>query len=138
LNLDDGRVENPNRGQDMTEMRTASQVITDEVTSWPGVTAGHGRRGEFGFKIGPRQLGHLHGDYAAHLSFPKDVWQRLYDEGRIDYHPVFPGKPGHASRRIENDDDVRDVIAMIRMNYDRVVERFGLPAEREGEPVEAA
>jgi hypothetical protein len=48
---------------------------------------------------------------------------------------VFPGKPGHASRRIENDDDVRDVIAMIRMNYDRIVDRFGLPAEREDERV---
>jgi hypothetical protein len=119
----------------MQETRSASRVITDEVTSWPGVTAGPGRRGEFAFKIGPRQLGHLHGDHAAHLSFPKDVWQRLYDEGRIDYHPVFPGKPGHASRRIETDDDVRDVIAMLRMNYDRAVERFGLPAEREGEPV---
>jgi hypothetical protein len=119
----------------MTETRTASRWITDEVTSWPGVSAGHGRRGEFSFKLGPRELGHLHGDRAVHLAFPKDVWQRLYDEGRIDYHPVFPGKPGHASRRIENDDDVRDVIAMIRMNYDRIVERFGLPAEREGEAV---
>jgi Family of unknown function (DUF5519) len=118
----------------MTEPRKASHWITDEVTSWPGVTAADGRRGEFAFKIGPRQLGHLHGDHAAHLPFPKDVWQVLYDEGRIDYHPVFPGKPGHASRRIENDADVRDVIAMIRMNYDRVIERFGLP-ERDAEPV---
>ena len=120
----------------MTETTTASQWITDEVTSWPGVTAGDGRRGEFAFKIGPREIGHLHGDHAAHLSFPKDVWRVLYDEGRVDYHPVFPGKPGHASRRIENDDDVRDVIAMLRMTYDRVVERFGLPADvRDDEPV---
>ena len=66
------------------------------------------------------------------------MWQRLYDEGRVDYHPVFPGKPGHASRRIENDDDVRDVIAMIRMNYDRIVERFGLPAERNEVPAGSA
>ena len=88
----------------MTDTRSASRRITDEVTSWPGVTAGPGRRGEFAFKIGPRALGHLHGDRVAHLSFPKDVWQRLYDEGRVDYHPVFPGKPGPASRRIENDD----------------------------------
>ena len=115
------------------ETRAPSRWITEEVTSWPGVTAGPGSRGEFAFKLGPRQLGHLHGDRAAHLSFPKDVWRSLYDEGRVDYHPVFPGKPGHASRRIENDDDVRDVIAMIRMNYDRAVERHGLPANRGGE-----
>ena len=119
----------------MTESRGPFRQITDEVTSWPGVSAGHGRRGEFSFKLGPREIGHLHGDHAAHLAFPKDVWQELYDEGRIDYHPVFPGKPGHASRRIENEDDVREVITMIRLNYDRIVERRGLPKEPGVEPV---
>ncbi|MET0207075.1 MAG: luciferase family protein [Thermoleophilaceae bacterium] len=119
----------------MTEIPSASRQITDEVTSWPGVSAGHGRRGEFSFKVGPREIGHLHGDHAAHLAFPKHVWQELYDEGRIDYHPVFPGKPGHASRRIENEGDVGDVITMIRLNYDRVVERHGVPKEPGVEPV---
>ena len=61
----------------MTEARTASQQITDEVTSWPGVTAGPGRRGEFAFKVGRREIGHLHGDRAAHFSFPKQVWAEL-------------------------------------------------------------
>ena len=51
----------------------------------------------------------------------------LFDAGRIDYHPVFPGRPGFGARRIETDDDVRDVIELIRVNYDRVVERHGLP-----------
>ena len=37
-----------------TDTRTASQIITDEVTSWPGVEAGIGRRGEFGFTVGKR------------------------------------------------------------------------------------
>jgi hypothetical protein len=138
LNLDHVAMHPRNEEKGMTETRTASRWITEEVSSWPGVSAGHGRRGEFAFKVGPREIGHLHGDHAAHLAFPKDVWQRLYDEGRVDYHPVFPGKPGHASRRIESDDDVRDVIAMIRMNYERVVERFGLPAEREEETVGSA
>jgi hypothetical protein len=36
----------------------------------------------------------------------------LFEEGRIDYHPVFPGKPG---------------IAMIRLNYDRALARHGPP-----------
>ncbi len=111
----------------MSDERTASQQITDEVTSWPGVEAGTGKRGEFGFTVGRREIGHLHGDRTAHFGFPKAVWQQLYDAGRIDYHPVFPGRPGFGARRIENDDDVRDVIELIRVNYDRVVERHGVP-----------
>src|SRR2546423_7110427 len=105
----------------MTETRTASQEITDEVTSWPGVDAGPGRRGEFAFRVGRREIGHLHGDRAAHFSFPKQVWHELYDEGRVVEHPVFPGKAGPAARAIRDEADVRDVIALMRMNYDRMV-----------------
>jgi hypothetical protein len=113
----------------MTEQGTASQRITDEVTSWPGVDAGPGRRGEFAFTVGRREIGHLHGDRAAHFSFPKEVWAELREQDRIDYHPVFPGKEGPASRRIEGEDDVRDVIELMRLNYDRVAARHGVPEE---------
>jgi hypothetical protein len=107
----------------------ASERITEHVTSWPGVEAGPGRRGEFAFKVGRREIGHLHGDYAAHFGFPKDVWGKLFEQGRIDYHPVFPGRPGFGARRIESQSDVDDVIALMRLNYDRVVARHGLPVE---------
>jgi hypothetical protein len=111
------------------EQPTASQQIIDEVTSWPGVTAGSGERGEFAFKVGRRKIGHLHGDYVLHTAFPKAVWGELYDQGRIDYHPVFPDRPGPASRRIENEADVRDVIELLRLNYDRVAPITGSPEE---------
>jgi Family of unknown function (DUF5519) len=104
------------------------------VTSWPGVEAGLGDRGECAFKLGRREIGHLHGDRTAHFGFPKEVWAGLFGEGRIEYHPVFPGKPGFAARRIENEHDVRDVIAMLRINYDRAVTRHGLPPGEPGRP----
>ena len=107
----------------MSIEQRASEQITDEVTSWPGVRAGQGRRGEFAFKVGGREIGHLHGDRAAHFAFPKDVWADLMEQRRIDYHPVFPGKAGLGARQIETEDDVRDVIAMLRLNYERVVAR---------------
>jgi hypothetical protein len=99
---------------------TASEQITATVTAWPGVTSGYGRRGEFAFKVGGREIGHLHGDHAAHFAFPEPVWQELFDAGRITYHPVFPDKVGPAARPIENAEDVADVIALLRLNYDRV------------------
>jgi len=113
----------------MTKLQTASERITEEVTSWPSVDAGPGERGEFSFKLGRREIGHLHGDHALHTGFPKEVWKELFDQGRIDYHPVFPGKPGYAARRIETEGDVLDVIELLRLNYDRAVERHGLPSE---------
>jgi hypothetical protein len=117
----------PKREEPMPTTQTFSEQITEEVTSWPGVEAGPGRRGEFAFKVGKREIGHLHGDHAAHFFFGKDLWEELRNEGRITHHPVFPDRVGPAARRIEDEADVRDVIAMMRLNYDRAVERFGLP-----------
>jgi hypothetical protein len=107
---------------------TADEIITLEVAAWPGVTAGIGSRGEFAFKAGQREIGHIHGDRVAHFGFPKAVWLELYETGRIDYHPVFPDKQGWASRRIESMADVEDVIALLRLNYDRAVATHGVPA----------
>jgi hypothetical protein len=113
----------------MTTTQTVSERIVDEVIAWEGVSARPGSRGELSLRLGRRELGHLHGDRVLHIGFPKDVWHGLHDEGRIDYHPVFPGKPGYASRALATSEDVEDAIAMLRMNYDRAVERHGLPED---------
>ena len=113
----------------MTQTQTAGRQITEEVTSWPGVEAGIGERGEFGFRLGRREIGHLHGDRVLHIGFPKAVWHELHHAGRIDYHPVFPGRPGWGARLIDTEDDVRDVIALLRLNYDRAMQRHGRSEE---------
>lgn len=110
-----------------TQKRPASAQIFDEVRTWPGVTIGDvGRRGERSVLLDRRELGHLHGDRVLHIGFPKRVWHELYDADRIAYHPVFPDKVGWAARQIKSDDDVRDVIALLRLNYDRGVEAHGV------------
>jgi|ERR687897_150037 hypothetical protein len=113
-----------------TGSQTASERITEQVTSWPGVEAGPGRRGEFSFTVGRHEIGHLHGDHAAHFMFPKQIGLELKAEGRIVDHPVFPGKPGPGARRIEGAGDVAEVIELMRLNYDRVVDRYGVGAGR--------
>jgi hypothetical protein len=114
----------------VSAVQTASERITEEVTAWPGVTAGPGRRGELSFKVGGREIGHLHGDRSAHFMFPKSVWRELVEQGRVEEHPIFPGKEGPAARRIADEYDVRDVIAMMRMNYERAVASHGVGTSR--------
>jgi hypothetical protein len=112
----------------MDMARRASEAIAEEVGSWPGVEIDRGEIGELAFTVGNRQLGHLHGDRAAHFSFPRETWLELRGEDRIEPQPVFPDKRGPAARRIETQPDVDDVIELFRLKYDRVVARHGLPA----------
>jgi Family of unknown function (DUF5519) len=100
--------------------QTVSERITEEVTGWPGVEAGYGKRGEWGFRVDGREIGHLHGDRVAHFGFPRDVGAELREAGRVGPHPVNPHSTKMAARAIQNEDDVHDVIALMRLNYDRV------------------
>jgi hypothetical protein len=109
-------------------MTTASAQITAELAAWPGVTAGPGARGAFAFMLGRRELGHLHGDRVLHIGFPRALWHELFDAGRIEYHPVFPGRPGYAARSLASEADVLDAIELLRLNYDRLAASHGLPA----------
>src|SRR4051794_35518265 len=98
----------------------ASDEITLAVTEWPGVEAGYGRRGEWAFTVRGREIGHLHGDHAAHFGFPRDIGDQLREQGRVGPHPVNPHSTKMGARRIETDADVSDVIELMRLNYDRI------------------
>ena len=107
-------------------MTGANARITDDVTSWPGVEATTGSRGEWSFRLGRREIGHLHGDRVLHIGFPRALWADLKAQGRITDHPIM--HEGWGARAIVTEADVQDVIELLRLNYDRAVERHGVPA----------
>lgn len=105
----------------MDTITSPSTRITEAVTAWPGVTVEMGSMGELSFRLGKGEIGHLHGDTAAHFMFDKKTGAALKAEGRVVDHPIFPGKPGPAARRIRTDGDIRDVIALMRLSYERMM-----------------
>ena len=104
----------------MPTTQTASERIIETVSAWPGIAVVDGDRGELSFRVGDDEVGHLHGDRVALFGVPRDVGARLREEGRVGPHPVNRHSPRLAARDLTSDDDVRDVIALMRLNYDRV------------------
>jgi hypothetical protein len=49
---------------------------------------------------------------------------------------VFPNKQGPAERRIEDDADVSEVVALLRLNYERLGRRDGSPVVGAGASVD--
>ena len=94
------------------------RTIEREVATWPGVTTGDTGRGGLQFSYGRVELGHLHGSSFADLPFPKKIRNELIAERRASVHPPLPGS-GWVRRRIEEPEDVKEVIELFRMNYDR-------------------
>lgn len=51
----------------------AQQKIHRAVTSWPDVTVHPHRFGGTEYRLGRRELGHIHGDALVDIPFPKRV-----------------------------------------------------------------
>jgi hypothetical protein len=93
-------------------------VIAREVASWPDVAVGPHRFGGIEFKVGRRELGHLHGNRLADLPFPLAVRDQLVRAGKAERHHIHP-ETGWVSVYIRSLEDVSGVVELFRLNYDR-------------------
>ncbi len=110
----------PAYAQPMTQDTNTSTGarIAATVESWPGVESAPHRFGGVEFRLGRRELGHLHGDRIADLPFPRRVRDQLIAEGRARAHHVLPDS-GWVTVSIRSGDDVEPTIELFRMAYDR-------------------
>jgi hypothetical protein len=103
-------------------MDGAHRAIEKAVLSWDGVTTHSHRFSGTEFRLGKVELGHLHGDRLADLPFPTKLRNELVGEGRAQPHHVLPSS-GWVSKPIRDAADVEEVIALFRLNYDRLATR---------------
>jgi hypothetical protein len=101
-----------------TVAETVASLIEQEVASWPGVTVAPHRFGGIEFRVGRRELGHLHGSRLADLPFPVRIRERLVTEGKAEPHHVLPDT-GWVSFRIRGAGDAAAAVELFRLNYDR-------------------
>jgi len=104
------------------EDRSLAERVEQALTRWPGVTASPHRFGGREFRIGRRELGHLHefpdGDRSADLPFPRRVRDALIAEGRAVRHHWLP-ESGWVSVPIRGAQDLPALLELFRLNYER-------------------
>jgi hypothetical protein len=113
-----------------TASERPSQRIRRELLAWPGVVEAPHRFGGVEFRLGRRELGHLHGDRLADLPFPVRVREELVREGRAVPHHVLP-ESGWVSFPIR-DDDVAGALALFRLSYERAAAAVSGPGRDAG------
>ena len=92
--------------------------IQREVASWPGVTVEAHRGGMVFFRVGRREIGHLHASRFADLPFPVRIREELVAAGRADLHYLNP-KSGWITRYVRDEQDSEAIIELFRLNYGR-------------------
>ena len=98
-------------------VRGAKEKIAKEVAAWAGVNASEHRLGGVEFRVGRRELGHVHGDYQVDMPLPMKVRDQLISERKAEPHHILP-ESGWITLRFRDSDDVDRAINLFRLSYD--------------------
>ncbi|PWB74198.1 MAG: hypothetical protein C3F07_08195 [Anaerolineales bacterium] len=96
--------------------RGASKQIIDTLLKWDGIEAHRHRFGGTEFRIGKREIGHIHGDYLVDIPFPKKVRDEIVAAGEASPHHILP-ETGWVSFYLKEDGDIRRAIDLLDRSY---------------------
>lgn len=94
----------------------ARQQITEAVTNWDGVSVHPHRFGGVEYRIGRREIGHIHGDYLLDIPFPTKVRHEVVAAGQARPHHILP-ESGWISFYIDEPADVEQAVALLRRSF---------------------
>jgi len=95
----------------------AGQLIKATVSSWEGISAHPHRFGGVEYRLGGREIGHVHGDQLVDIPFPTRIRNELVASQQAIPHHVLP-ESGWISFYIRKPDDVEKAIGLLRRSYD--------------------
>jgi hypothetical protein len=95
----------------------ASAQIQAAVLSWPGVTVRPHRFGGVEYRLGARELGHVHGDHLVDIPFPTRVRDEIVAAGLAEPHHILPDT-GWVSLYLRAPSDVEVAIELLRRSFD--------------------
>ena len=95
----------------------AHEKIHAAVASWPEVTAHAHRFGGTEFRLGKRELGHIHGDALVDIPFPKKVRDEIIAAGRAEAHHILP-ESGWVSFYLNKPADLDHALALFKQSYE--------------------
>ena len=101
-------------------MQGAGELIREVVSSWPGVEAVPHRFGGTEYRLGRKEMGHVHGDRLADLPLPRRLHDEVIAAGRAQPHHVLP-QTGWVSCWMAGPKDAAGVIELFRLQYERCV-----------------
>jgi hypothetical protein len=98
-------------------VRGAQQRVISAVQNWQGVEIRPHRYGGLEFRLGKRELGHIHGDALVDIPFPKALRNQIVAAGEAEPHHILPNS-GWVSVFIRNDADVENAISLLERSFE--------------------
>jgi hypothetical protein len=95
----------------------AAQKIAAAMGALPGVLARPHRFGGMEYRLGRREIGHVHGDHLVDIPFTKKIREELVAAGKAQRHHILP-ESGWASVYLRQTPDVDRAIELLRLSFE--------------------
>lgn len=86
------------------------------MADWPGVTVHDHRFGGREFRLGSREVGHLHGDRQADIAYPRPVRDAIVSADLAGPHHLFPDS-GWITYRVRGPGSADRIVDLLRLSY---------------------
>lgn len=111
----------PSLGESMS-VSNAQKTITQTLAAWDGVSTVPHRFGGVEYRLGTRELGHIHGDHLLDIPFPKKVRDEIVNSGLAEPHHILP-ETGWVSFYLQEAGDVQKAVELLRRAYEIAVKQ---------------
>jgi hypothetical protein len=101
----------------MAGVPDARKRIEEAVLTWPGVEAQPHRFGGTEYRLGGREVGHMHGDHLLDVAFPRRVRDELVSAGLAQPHHLLP-QSGWVSFYLREEGDVERAVSLLARSYE--------------------
>jgi hypothetical protein len=95
-----------------------------------GVTAHPHRFGGTEYRLGKRELGHIHGDHLVDIPFPKKMRDQIIAAGHAEPHHVLPDS-GWISFYLNEPADIEQAIGLFRQSFELAEKQWSRKLGRE-------
>ncbi len=98
-------------------VRGASKQIVDTLLTWQGIETHPHRFGSTEFRIGKREIGHIHSDSLVDIPYPKKIRDEIIAAKEAEPHHILP-ETGWVSFYLSEEADVERAIALLKRSYE--------------------
>ena len=100
-------------------MLDLTERLAGILRQWEGVNVQPDRFGGVEFRMGRREMGHVHSNGVADVLLPVRLRRNVVAAGRAEPHHTLPHS-GWVSFRLRTEHDVPAVVDLFRLNYERM------------------
>lgn len=94
----------------------ASRRVSDLVRSWGSVEISQHRFGGLEFRLGRREIGHIHGDSLVDIPFPKAIRDEIVGAGEAEPHHILPDS-GWVSVFLHSEEDLIRAMRLLERSF---------------------